>query len=80
MKKSSDEALVRLMLNPTINSLDRHEKAPWAFKVNGDVYGEYEYIAALARNRGYGSSTQIERVESRVREWSTGSELVIEQR
>lgn len=78
MKRSSDEALVRLMLDPRMNSSDRHKEAPWVFDVNGDVYEEYEYIAALARNRGYGSSTQIERVESRVRAHSTASELVIE--
>jgi len=77
MERSSDEALVRIMLNPGMKILDRHLEAPWAFKVNGDVYEEYEYVAALARSRGYGSSTEIERVESRIRAWSTGSELVI---
>jgi hypothetical protein len=67
IKKSSDEALVRIMLDPRTSRHDRHDEAPWAFKVNGDVYEEYEYIDALARNRGYGSSTQIERVDNEAR-------------
>jgi ribosomal protein L3 len=67
IKKTSDEALVRVMLDPRIKSRDRHDEAPWAFKVDGDVYEEYEYIDALARNRGYGSSTRIERVDNGAR-------------
>jgi hypothetical protein len=58
---------VMIMLDPRIRSHDRHDEAPWAFKVNGNVYEEYEYIDALARNRGYGSSTQIERVDNGAR-------------
>ena len=63
MKNTSDEALVRILLDPEMNMFDRHESAPWAFKRNGDVFEEYEYVAALARNRGFETSTPIERVD-----------------
>jgi hypothetical protein len=88
-RESSDEALVRIMLDPKLDKSRRHARAPWAFKVDGDVYEEYEYIVALAKSRGYGSFTRIGHVENggkggvvsdgttRTRTQSTESELGI---
>lgn len=62
MERTSDEALVRLLLTVPVRE-GLHEKAPWAFNVDGYVYEEYLHIDILARQRGYGSGTKILRVD-----------------
>lgn len=62
MKRTSDEALVRLLLTVPVRE-GLHEKAPWAFDVEGYVYEEYLHIDIMARERGYGTGTIIVRVD-----------------
>lgn len=57
MKRTSDEALIRLMLTVRVRE-GLHEKAPWAFNVDGYVYEEYLHIDIMARGRGYGTVTE----------------------
>lgn len=50
----TDEMLINMMFVYKDQPLHLHQGAPWVFKVDGRVHGEYEYVKALAVNRGLG--------------------------